>query len=229
MGFSLATDRAAPALLGGGTAIPFEKCQDETLFMPAQAGPLYGAAEGQEAAPPSRRNRAAAITASASAITASATAALAAASASAASTSVASARCAASPRASTRMTINSPAHATTATTGPAATVTINAKEKLNTISQITLVIIMDVKSAGTASTLPRTRSRSATTREPVAGSANIQRVLCHFKRVLWPRDCEAESSDEASRCTPCRHLRRRRAEGSRLLSRRARHDAAAAP
>lgn len=117
--------------------------------------PLYGAAEGHDAAPPSRRNRAADITASASAITASATAALASVSASAVSAPAASPRRAACPRASTCMTINSPAQATTATTGPAAAVAMNAKQKLKTISR--LFIIMEVKSACTASTLPRTR------------------------------------------------------------------------
>ena len=41
---------------------------------------------------------------------------------------------------------------------------MNAKEKLKTMNQISLLIIMDVKSAGTALTLPRTRRRSATSR-----------------------------------------------------------------
>jgi hypothetical protein len=35
-------------------------------------------------------------------------------------------------------------------------VTTNAKEKLKTMSQISLLIVMDVKSAGTAFTLPKT-------------------------------------------------------------------------
>ncbi len=38
---------------------------------------------------------------------------------------------------------------------------MNAKEKLKTMNQMSLLIIMDVKSAGTALTLPRTRRRSA--------------------------------------------------------------------
>jgi hypothetical protein len=41
---------------------------------------------------------------------------------------------------------------------------MNAKEKLKTMSQISRLIIMDIKSAGTALTLRRTRRRSATLR-----------------------------------------------------------------
>lgn len=133
---------------------------------------------GQEAAPPSRRSRAAAITASASAITASATATLASVGASAAS------RRAASPRASALMTINSTAQATTATTAPATAVTMNAKEKLNTISR--LFIIMDVKSAGTASTLPRIRRRQPRHSRAI-GAADQIANYGHIARPVRPQ------------------------------------------
>jgi len=53
------------------------------------------------------------------------------------------------------MRINTPVQAMTANTGPATAVTMNAKERLHKMSQKTLLIIMDVKSAGTALTLRR--------------------------------------------------------------------------
>lgn len=49
--------------------------------------------------------------------------------------------------------INAAAHATAATTGPAAAVMTNAKEKLKTMSRTSLLVLMEVKSAGTALTL----------------------------------------------------------------------------